>query len=146
MALNPKFSTGFRDELMNAGDVTNIFDGVNSSLLIYSGAQPSDADQVPGAGTILATVVIPTTNAFAASASGGTIAKAGTWEDTSADATGTAAWFRLSEDDTNTSLSTTVVRIDGTVGTATSDLIIASVSITATDPITIDTFTISIAA
>lgn len=146
MALNPKFSTGFRDELINAGDITNIFDGANSSLLIYSGSQPSDADQVPGAGTILATVVIPTTNAFAASASGGTIAKAGTWEDTSADATGTAAWFRLSEDDTDTTLSTTVVRIDGTVGTAASDLIIASVSITATDPITIDTFTISIAA
>lgn len=146
MALNPKFSTGFRDELMNAGDVTSMFDGANSSLLIYSGSQPSDADQVPGAGTILATVTIPTTNAFATTASGGTIAKAGTWEDTSADATGTAAWFRLSEDDTNVSLSTTVVRIDGTVGTATSDLIIASVSITITDPITVDTFTISIAA
>lgn len=146
MALNPKFSTGFRDELMNAGDMTTIFDGANSSLLIYSGSQPSDADQVPGAGTILATVVIPTTNAFAASASGGTIAKAGTWEDTSADATGTAAWFRLSEDDTDATLSTTIVRIDGTVGTATSDLIIASVSITATDPITVDTFTVSITA
>ena len=146
MALNPKFSTGFRDELMNAGDVTSMFDGANSSLLIYSGSQPSDADQVPGAGTILVSVVIPTTNAFATTASGGTIAKAGTWEDTSADATGTAAWFRLSEDDTNVSLSTTVVRIDGTVGTASTDLVIASVSITITDPVTVDTFTISITA
>ncbi len=144
MALNPKFSTGFRTELLNAVDVTSIFDGANSSLLIYSGSQPSDADQVPGAGTILATVVIPTTNAFAATAVAGVIAKAGTWEDTSADATGAAAWFRLSEDDTDTTLSTTIVRIDGTVGTSASDLVIASTSITATDPITIDTFTITV--
>ena len=146
MALNPKFSTGFRTQLLNAQDMTSMFDGVNSNMLIYSGSQPSDADQVPGAGTILAEITIPTTNAFEATAVAGVINKTGTWEETSAIAAGTAAWFRLSEDDTDTTLSTTLVRLDGTVGTSASDLVIASVAIDATDPITIDTFSITVNA
>ena len=145
MALNPKFSTGFRNALLDGSDVTTLFD--NGQLHIYSGAQPADADTIEGAGTVLATVALPVSNAFAASAVAGAIAKAGTWEDTSADATGTAAWFRLYANPVTTGASTTAIRIDGTVGVGASfDLDISNASITAADPVTIDTFSISIAA
>ncbi|NIT14180.1 MAG: hypothetical protein GTN99_08080 [Candidatus Dadabacteria bacterium] len=144
MALDPSFSTGFRNALLDGTDVTTMFD--NGELRIHSGTKPADADATEGAGTVLATVTLPVSNAFAASASSGAIAKAGTWQDTSADATGTAAWFRLYASPVTTGASTTSIRIDGTVGVGASfDLDITSTAITATDPVTVDTFSISIA-
>lgn len=143
---NAAFSTGFRNALLDGTDVTNIFD--SGELHIYSGSQPADADSTEGSGTILAKVVLPTTGSFAASASSGSLAKAGTWEDTSADASGTAAWFRLYDSAITTGASTTAIRIDGDV-TATSgggDLELTTTSITSGDAITIDTFTLSISA
>ena len=66
--------------------------GTSAVLKIRTGAAPSgiaDADS----GTVLATLSLPSD--WMAAASGGTKAKSGTWEDTSADATGTAAHFRI---------------------------------------------------
>lgn len=147
MALNPKFSTGFRNTLIDGGDITTMFDG--GELHIFAGVKPNDADQSEsqnGSQTILAKVLLPGTNAFAASASAGAIAKAGSWTDASADASGTAVWFRLYANAAQTGLSTTAVRIDGTVGTADADLILTTTSIAATDPVTVDTFSIALLA
>ncbi len=148
MANNPKFSTGFRNALLDGTDMTSLFDGANASLHIFSGTQPTDADTTEGAGTVLATIDLPATNAFAASAASGSIDKsATTWEDTSADATGTAAWFRLYKDDTVTGASSTELRIDGTVGVGSSfDLDISTVAIVLADPVTVDTFSVNITA
>ena len=66
--------------------------GTSAVLKIRTGAAPSgiaDADS----GTVLATLSLPSD--WMAAASGGTKAKSVTWEDTSADATGTAAHFRI---------------------------------------------------
>lgn len=66
--------------------------GASAVLVIRSGAAPAnitDADS----GTALATLSLPSD--WMAAASGGTKALAGTWQDASADATGTAGHFRI---------------------------------------------------
>ena len=79
------------DTLANA-----MLDGLDSAfnsgtLTIRTGSAPGAGNTATG--TVLATVTLPA-DAFAA-ASSRTKAKSGTWEDTSADNTGTAAHFRL---------------------------------------------------
>lgn len=73
-----------------------VLDGFDSAF--NSGTLEIRTGSAPGAGntatgTVLATITAPA-DAFAA-ASGGTKAKNGTWSDSSADATGTAAHFRM---------------------------------------------------
>jgi len=68
------------------------FDSVAGTLTIYSGSAPADADDAP-TGTVLAAITLPTP-AFGA-ASAGACAKIGTWEDSSANASGTAGYFRI---------------------------------------------------
>ncbi|MEX2600443.1 MAG: hypothetical protein WD355_02265 [Balneolaceae bacterium] len=143
MANNPKFSTGFRDALIN-NDLAEMFEG--GELHIYSGTQPTDADADEGAGTLLAVIALPADEAFENTPTDGILEKAGTWEETSAPVTGTAAWFRLYDSAVTTGASVTAVRLDGTVGTATSDLIIDSTSITSGDSVVVDTFSITLAA
>ncbi len=66
--------------------------GTDAVLKIRTGAPPaniSDADS----GTVLATLTLPTD--WMAAAAGGQKAKSGTWEDTQADAAGTAGHFRV---------------------------------------------------
>ena len=69
----------------------DLFDGGN--LTIYNGAVPADADTALSGQTVLAQVDPLPTPAFGAAASG-TASKSGTWQDASADATGTATFFR----------------------------------------------------
>lgn len=117
MALNPKFS--------NAG-VNNKADSMlallNSGFLrIYDGTQPTTADTAIGAQVLLAELVFNAT-AFGASAAGVASANAIT-QDSSANATGTATWFRALKSD-----GTTVI-FDGSVGTSGANLNLNSVAI-----------------
>lgn len=66
--------------------------GVSAILKIRTGAQPADC-ATADSGTVLATLNLPSDWMSAAAA--GAKAKAGTWEDTAADAAGTAAHFRI---------------------------------------------------
>jgi hypothetical protein len=77
-------------------------------LRIYSGAQPATADDAPGAGTLLAELRFGNP-AFAAAAAGQAAANAIT-QDSAANATGTAAWFRALKSDGATTV------LDGNVG------------------------------
>ena len=66
--------------------------GASAVLKIRTGAPPTniaDADS----GAVLATCSLPTD--WMAAASGGSAVKAGTWQDASADAAGTAGHFRI---------------------------------------------------
>ena len=124
-----------------------LLDGMNTGfdgglLRIYSGTKPATANLAP-TGTLLASITLPA-DAFAA-ASGGSIAKNGTWQDTSANATGTAGWFRISEVGDTDALDGDFHRLDGTV-TATGgggDLTLDSTSITSGQSVTVNTFTIT---
>ena len=62
------------------------------TLEIRSGTVPANC-AAADAGTVLATLTLPSD--WLAAASGGTKALAGTWQDLSADAAGTAAHFRI---------------------------------------------------
>lgn len=73
--------------------------GTAAVLKIRTGAQPATV-ATADSGTVLATLTLPSD--WMAAASGGTKAKSGTWEDTSADAAGTAAHFRIYASDGTT--------------------------------------------
>ena len=68
--------------------------GVSPTLEIRTGAAPANC-AAADSGTVLATIALPSD--FFAAASGGAKALLGTWQDTSADASGTAAHFRIKQ-------------------------------------------------
>lgn len=101
----------------------------SGKLRIYDGAQPATADTAVGAQALLAEL---TFNATAgAAASGGVVTFNAITSDTSANATGTATWFRILKSD-----STTMV-MDGNVGTSGCDLNLTTTSIVATTTVAI---------
>lgn len=105
-------------------------------LKIRTGAQPADC-ATADSGSVLATLSLPSD--WMAAASSGSKAKSGTWSDSSADASGTAAHFRLYASDGTT------CHMQGTV-TATGgggDMTVDSVSFTAGQSFTINTFSLT---
>lgn len=110
--------------------------GTSAVLQIRTGAEPANC-AAASTGTVLATVNCPTD--YMAAASGGSKAKSGTWSDASADATGTAGYFRLFDS------TATTCHLQGTV-TATGgggDLEVNSTSFTAGASFEITTFTLT---
>lgn len=110
--------------------------GVSAVMKIRTGAAPADV-ATADSGTVLATLSLPSD--WLAAASGGSKAKSGTWQDASADATGTAAHFRVYASDGTTA------HLQGTV-TATGgggDLTLDNTSIAAAQTLTITGFTLT---
>lgn len=105
----------------------------NGYLRIYSGTQPTTADTAIGSQVLLAELRWNAT-AFGA-ASAGVATAAAITSDSAANATGTATWFRALK-----SNGTSVV-FDGSVGAATADLILASVSIVTNAQVDVTAFT-----
>lgn len=73
--------------------------GTGAILKFRSGAAPANV-AAADSGTVIATLTLPTD--WMSASSGGVKAKLGTWEDTSADATGTIGHFRIYESDGTT--------------------------------------------
>jgi hypothetical protein len=134
MAKNTTWSTAQRDVKLNA--IKSSFDA--GFLDIYDGAQPAGPDTAIGAQVKLAGLVLNAT-AFGASASGVLTANAIT-ADSSADATGTASWFRCFMSNHTTAL------MDGTVGTASANLILSTTAIVTAAQVSVSAFTITDAA
>jgi hypothetical protein len=128
-----KFGIAVANAMLDQFETTT---GASPVLEIRSGAaptEPADADS----GTLLAS--IPCGADFMAAAASKSKAKNGTWQDTSADGTGTAAHFRLKT-------SGSVVVLQGTV-TATGgggDLTVDNTSIAAGQQVTITGFAIGL--
>jgi hypothetical protein len=110
--------------------------GVSAVLKIRSGAAPANV-ATADSGTVLATLSLPSD--WLAAASSGSKAKSGTWQDTSADATGTAAHFRIYASDGTTAHIQGTVTVTGGGG----DMTVDSVSFTAGQSFTISTFTLT---
>lgn len=108
--------------------------GTSPILRIFSGAAPANC-AAANSGTTLATVTLPSD--WMAAAGSGAKAKSGTWQDASADATGTAAHFRIHDS------GDVACHLQGTVGTSGTDMIVDSVSFTATQSFTITSFTLT---
>jgi hypothetical protein len=133
MALNPKLSAASRDLALNAA-----LDVLNSGFFdIYDGTQPTDADTAVGAQVKLARLTFAST-AYGASSSGTKTAGA-IGSDASADATGTASWYRQWR-----SNGTTAVW-DGSVGTSGANLNLNSVAIQSGAQVSISAFTATMA-
>lgn len=128
-----KFSVTVRNARLDAIETAI---GTSAVLKIRTGAAPAnitDADS----GTVLATLTLPSD--WLAAAASGSKAKSGTWEDTSADNTGTAAHFRIYASDGTTQ------HIQGTV-TATGgggDMTVDNTSFAAGQSFSVTTFTLT---
>ena len=68
--------------------------GTAPTLEIRSGAQPADC-AAADSGTLLASMTLPSD--WMAAAAGGTKSKSGTWQDLTADASGTAGHYRIKQ-------------------------------------------------
>ena len=110
--------------------------GTSAVLRIRSGAAPATC-ATADSGTVLATINCPSD--WLAAASSGSKSISGTWQDLSADATGTAGHFRLYDS------TGTTCHIQGTV-TATGgggDMEVTNTSFTAGQSFTVNTFTLT---
>lgn len=133
MSLNPKVAVASRNLALNA-----VLDQLNSGFLrIYDGTQPTDADTAITTQVLLAQLTFGST-AWAAASAGSKTANAITAA--VAAATGTATWYRLVKTD-----GTTVVA-DGSVGIATSNLILNTVSIVTSADVIVTSFVYTMGA
>lgn len=109
----------------------------NGYLRIYDGTQPANANTAISTQVLLAELRFNATAAPAAS--GGVLTMSSITQDSSANATGTATWFRALKSDGST------VVFDGSVSTSGADLNLGSTSITsgASVAVTSMTFTVS---
>ena len=105
-------------------EITAIIDaGAGAGRIrIYDGSRPANADTAVGAQTLLAELTFSATSFPAASGTPGSMTANAITDDSAADATGTATWFRVVDDSTG-------VAMDGDVGTSGSDLNLNSVAI-----------------
>ena len=110
----------------------------NGSLRIYGGTVPTDANAALGAATLLAVLPLSAT-AFAAAVNGVATANAIT-ADSSADATGTATFFRVLESDGTTPV------FQGTVGTSGAELNLSNTSVVAGGNVSVTSMTYTQAA
>ena len=132
MATNPKYSnTCVNAEADAVGAALD-----NGYIRIYDGAQPTDADTAVGAQVLLAELRFGA-DAFPAAVAGLLTANAIT-SDTSANATGTASWARI------LASNGTTVYFDGTVGTASANVIINSTAISSGATVSCSSLTLQV--
>lgn len=131
MAFNLNYRTADRNTML---DVLTTAIGTSGKLKIYAGSQPTDVGTALSGQTLLASLACSST--FAAGASSGVLTANSISNDSSADNTGTAAWFTVTKsDDTRI--------IDGTVGTSGCDMTIDNTSITAGQVVSCSSFAIT---
>ena len=129
MALNPKLSNEAANAEADA--VAALLN--NGYLRIYDGSQPANADTAVSTQVLLAELRFNAT-AFGPAAAGVATANAFT-QDSSANNTGTATWFRALKSDGTSPI------FDGTVGTSGANLNLNSVSIVAGVAVNVTGFT-----
>lgn len=151
-----RLSTGLRNAIMTATGGKSFAEAMlDGTLHIYSGAQPTTADDAES-GTLLVRVTLSSgaftsgsaTNGieFGDATSGSVGKKSGeTWSGV-AIATGTAGWFRFYANTVVTGASTTAVRFDGSCGTSGAQCNMGSTSITLGGTVTVDTVNVTMPA
>lgn len=109
--------------------------GTAAKLYIRSGAQPVDC-ATADSGTVLATMTLPSD--YMNGAASGQKTKLGTWEDTSADADGTAGHFRIKDS------GDVACHMQGSCGdVGGEDLVLDNAVIATGQQVTITTFTLT---
>jgi len=133
MALQLNVTT--RNARLDTIESTN---GASCAMRIKTGAPPATTATAES-GTTLVTILLPAD--WMAAAASGAKAKSGTWQDASADATGTAAHFRLYN--SQVTLDETTCFAQGTVGQGSGDLSLDNTALVAGQTVTINTFTLT---
>jgi hypothetical protein len=128
-----QFSAAVRDA---ENDAIETAVGVSAVLKIRTGAPPANV-ATADSGTVLATLTLPSD--WMAASSAGAKAKSGTWQDTSADAAGTAAHFRIYASNGTTAHIQGTVTASGGGG----DLTLDNTSIALAQTVTITGFTLT---
>lgn len=131
MASDPRITNAVASAMCDA--LVDLLD--SGYLRIYDGTIPTNADTAVGAQTLLAELRFNAT-AFGSASNGVATANALT-ADSSANATGTASWFRALKSD-----GTTVV-MDGTVGTSGEDLNLNTTSIVSGAAVSVSSMTVT---
>lgn len=118
---------------------TKLDAGTAAVINIYDGTQATDPDTAIGAQVLLAQLTMSATSFGAATDAnpGGLITANAITGDASANATGTASWFRMLTQSAGTAIA------DGSVGTSGCDLNLNTVSITAGSTVDITAFTVT---
>lgn len=128
-----QYSAAVRNAKLDAVETTI---GTSAILKVRSGSAPATC-ATADSGTVLATLSLPSD--WMAAASAGSKDKSGTWEDTSADATGTAAHWRLYASDGTTCHAQGTVTATGGGG----DLTVDNTSFAAGQTFSITSFTLT---
>ena len=128
-----QFSVGVRNVMLDAIEATI---GADAILRIYSGAKPATAADA-ATGTLLAEMALPTD--WMDAAASGAKAKAGTWADATANADGTAGYFRIL-DSTGT---TAGIQGECTDTGGAGPLKLSTTAIVSGQPVTIASFTLT---
>lgn len=128
-----QFSAAVRNARLDAIETTI---GASAVLKIRTGAAPANV-ATADSGTVLATLTLPSD--WMAAASAGAKAKSGTWQDASADATGTAAHFRLYASDGTTAHMQGTVTATGGGG----DMTVDNTSFATAQNFTVTSFTLT---
>ena len=138
MALNPHVTAARRAAMLD----TLTASAASGKLRIYSGSQPADADAGIGGATLLAELTMNATafgSATSTASTNSVLTANAITQDSSADATGTATWFRLWQSNGTTPI------LDGTVGTSGADLTINNTAIVAGGVVTASAMTLTLA-
>lgn len=125
-----QFSTAYRNAMLDALETTT---GASAILEIRTGAAPADC-AAADSGTLLASMSLPAD--WMAAAASGAKEKSGTWQDTSANNSGTIGHFRVKDS------GGTTTHAQGTAGLA-GDLVTDSATTTAGQLILVNTFTLT---
>ena len=128
-----QYSVAVRNAQLDAVESTT---GTAAILRIYSGAAPANC-AAAASGTLLAEMTLPSD--WMAAASSGSKALSGTWQDASANATGTAGHFRLLDSGGTTCHAQGTVTATGGGG----DLTLDNTSIASGQSVTITSFTLT---
>ena len=129
-----QYSVAVRNAKLDAVETTV---GTSAVLKFRTGSAPADC-ATADSGTVIATLNLPSD--WLAAAASGEKSKSGTWEDTSADATGTAAHFRIYDSGGST------CHIQGTITTVavgTGDMLVDNDAFAAGQNFTVSSFKIT---
>lgn len=110
--------------------------GTSAVLKFRTGSAPANC-ATADSGTVIATLNLPSD--WMSAASGGSKAKTGTWSDSSADASGTIAHWRLYASDGTTCHAQGTATITGGGG----DITLDAVAVTSGQALTVTSFTIT---
>lgn len=132
-----KFSTGLRNAVLDATGVRSAL--ALGKLKVFSGAVPADADAAE-TGTLLATYTLngAGTGLHFDAPVAGVLPKAAAevWNTTAAAASGNGSYFRFVSATDTAAASATEARVQGTVGTVGTDMVLASTAFVAGQPYT----------